>query len=186
LFSYVLTISQTLPSVRECTHAYSPSHTNTHIDGPCSYLVYMNNDLGIMKSTNGISFKCLCQNYNVSQYEDGISLIVLSQWQMWKVWMCKSQNSLKSHLLCTSDLSHFHKGASETWEISLHMQAHHLPLPQWPCLSVDLWEAQYFRILLYSSDTGIRFHSLPSQAAMCQHVLNVSPVEPEHCEPETQ
>lgn len=38
----------------------------------------MNNDLGIIKSTTGISFQCLGQNDNVSQCEDGISLIVLS------------------------------------------------------------------------------------------------------------
>lgn len=58
-----------------------PSHTNTKSDGPCPYLVCLNNDLGMIKSRNGISLKYLCQNKSLSQYEDDISLIVLSQGQ---------------------------------------------------------------------------------------------------------
>lgn len=155
----------------------------THTDDPCSYLVYMNNDLNITKSSSGISFKWLRQNDKASECEDGISLNVWSQWQMWQVWMRQSQNSLKSSSFYTSDISRFHQGGSEIWEINLHMQAHHLLLPHWSCLSVDLWEAQYFRRLL---GHGIHFNSQFSQAAMCGHVLSRPPVKPEHCEPETQ
>lgn len=103
---YVLIISQTLPPVSERTHARCYSHTNASTDGPCSYLVYANNDLGILKRITRIMFKYLCQKDNVSQYENDISLIVLSQWQTWKTWMCRSQNSLQSNLLRTSGLSH--------------------------------------------------------------------------------
>lgn len=66
-------------SVCMSAHTHALPHTQTHTQGPCAYLVCVNNDLGIIKSTTGISFKCLCQNDNASQYEDGISLTVLSQ-----------------------------------------------------------------------------------------------------------
>lgn len=61
------------------------SHANTETDGPCSYLVCMNNDLGMITSRTGISFKYLCQNDNLSQHEGDISLIGLSQGQRQKV-----------------------------------------------------------------------------------------------------
>lgn len=147
-YCFLLLCASHFPNTFPCAwvHAHTLSHTSTQRWPP--YLVYVNNDLGIIKSTTGISFKCLCQEDNVSQYEDGISLIVSSQWQMWKVWMCQSQNSLKSSSLCTSHVSCFHQGSREIWEISLCMKAHYLPLPQWWCVSVVLWEAQYYRRLL--------------------------------------
>lgn len=76
---YMPIISQALPPLSECTHTHCSSHTNSCPNNPCSYLIYMNNDLGVLKRITRITFKYLCQKNNVIRYEDDIKLIILSQ-----------------------------------------------------------------------------------------------------------
>lgn len=76
---YMPIISQALPPFSDCAHAHCSSHTNSCPYNPCSYLVYVNNDLDVLKRITRITFKYLCQKNNVIQYEDDIKLIILSQ-----------------------------------------------------------------------------------------------------------
>lgn len=145
----MLIISQTLPpcvSARTHTLPHIQTHTQMVLS---SYPVYMNNDLGIIKSTTGISVRCLCQNDNCEPiWRWHFINCVNSVINVRSMNVPVSEFSQKQFVMHLWSMSHFHQGGSETWEISLDMQAHHLPLPQWSCLSVDLWVARYFRRLL--------------------------------------
>lgn len=166
----------------ECVHTCMLLHTNTGTDGLCSYLVYANNDLGILKRIIRIMFKYLCQKDNVSQYENDISLIVLSQRQTWKKWMCRSHNSLQSNLLHTSGLSHI-----SSKKVVKSVKQAFTCKPSTSCFYCD------------HASVGLRgtaFQKTPktwtsslihhSPAALCQHVLSRAPVVPDHYESETQ
>lgn len=122
---------------------------------------------------------------NVSQYENDISLIVLSQWQTWKVWTCRSHNSFQSNLLHTSGLSRI-----SFKEVVKSVKQAFTCKPSTSCFycdhaSMGLRGTAFQKTpKTFNSPLSSLIHHSP--AALCQHVLSRAPVVPDHCESETQ